>query len=207
MEFRTSLNEALTDGVRRVSRLVKQMYFLARESASMVDSISVSQLIEDAFKDAQGMHSGKSAYLQYENGDKTPIPACDRNGLRHALAEVMLNALQSHAEAPQVRVRTRVEPDAAGRDWLFIDVQDNGPGFTTETSTRGHEPFFTTRNVGVGLGLTVSRKIIETHQGRLEIHAGEPGKPGYVRVAIPLLEQEVENVPAAAFPRPRPVNS
>ena len=47
-------------------------------------------------------------------------------------------------------------------------------------------PFFTTRNVGLGLGLTVSQKIIETHRGRLEIVPPQTGQHGIVRVSLPL---------------------
>jgi nitrogen fixation/metabolism regulation signal transduction histidine kinase len=46
-------------------------------------------------------------------------------------------------------------------------------------------PFYTTRNVGLGLGLTVSRKIIETHHGRLEIVPPQAGQPGVIRVSLP----------------------
>ncbi len=202
VEFRESLNEALSDGVRRVSRLVKQMYFLARDSAVLMDSLSVSQLVEEAFKDAQEMHAEKSAYLQYENGDKTVIPACEKNGLRYAVAEIMLNALQSNAATPQVRVRTSRLVDRERIEWLCLDIQDNGPGFTLETSIKGHEPFFTTRNVGVGLGLTVSLKIIETHNGRMEIQPANGGAPGFVRVAVPLLPPADPDIPPVQVVRP-----
>lgn len=194
-EFRASLNEALSDGVRRVSRLVKQMYFLARDSAVLKDTLTVSKLVEDAFKDAQEMHAEKAAYLEYSDKDKTTIPACEKNGIRYALAEIMLNALQSNLETPQVKVRTSKQTDNDRFEWLCIDVQDSGPGFTPETSQKGHEPFFTTRNVGVGLGLTVSSKIIEAHKGRLEIHPAAAGDTGFVRVAIPLLPPSDEVVP------------
>ena len=46
-------------------------------------------------------------------------------------------------------------------------------------------PFYTTRNVGLGLGLTVSRKIIETHHGKLEIVPPQAGQPGVIRVSLP----------------------
>ena len=200
-EFRASLNDALTDGVRRVSRLVKQMYLLARDSAALSDSVTVSQLVEDAFKDAQGMHTGKPATLQLEKGDPITIPACDKNGLRHAVAEVLLNALQSDAAAPQVRVRTSTQTDDRGQTWALIDVQDGGPGFSGESAARGHEPFYTTRNVGVGLGLTVSRKIIEAHVGRLETDPAVKGASGKVRIAIPFLEPKKVESPTNLFHR------
>ena len=201
-EFRASLNDALSDGVRRVSRLVKQMYFLARDGASLLDSLPVRQLIEEAFREAQVMQGGKTANLHYEDGEPITIPACDKNSLRHALAEVMLNALQSDLAAPQVRVRTSVQTEADGREWLVINVLDNGSGFTAETAARGHEPFFTTRNVGVGLGLTVCRKIIETHQGRLETLPAAKDRKGHVRLAIPFLPPVKPDVSIESFRRP-----
>jgi len=65
-------------------------------------------------------------------------------------------------------------------------VQDNGAGFTPEATQKGCEPFFTTRNVGLGLGLTVSRKIIETHRGKLEIVTPKSAQAGLVRISLPL---------------------
>jgi len=66
-------------------------------------------------------------------------------------------------------------------------VQDNGAGFTAEAAGKAPAPFYTTRNVGLGLGLTVSQKIIETHHGRLEIvKPQKTGQHGIVRVSLPI---------------------
>ena len=67
-----------------------------------------------------------------------------------------------------------------------LDIEDNGAGFTSETAKKALEPFFTTRNVGLGLGLTVAHKIIETHQGKLNITVPENGEHGRVRISLPL---------------------
>jgi nitrogen fixation/metabolism regulation signal transduction histidine kinase len=69
---------------------------------------------------------------------------------------------------------------------LEIEVQDNGAGFSPEAMQKAPAPFFTTRNVGLGLGLTVSRKIVETHHGKLEILAPKSGHAGVVRISLPL---------------------
>ena len=62
-------------------------------------------------------------------------------------------------------------------------------GFTPEAAKRVPEAFYTTRNVGLGLGLTVSRKIIEVHHGRLQIEAPKIGHHGLVRISLPLEAQ------------------
>ena len=65
-------------------------------------------------------------------------------------------------------------------------MQDNGSGFSPEAAQKAAAPFFTTRNVGLGLGLTVTRKIVETHHGKLEIVSPKSGHAGVVRISLPL---------------------
>ena len=83
-------------------------------------------------------------------------------------------------------MHSRAEASGNGLQGLQIEVQDNGAGFTPEAAQKASAPFFTTRNVGLGLGLTVSRKIIETHRGKLEIVAPKSGHAGVVRISLPL---------------------
>ena len=70
---------------------------------------------------------------------------------------------------------------------LTIEVQDNGTGFSVDAAKKIPAPFFTTRNIGLGLGLAVTQKIIENHHGKLEI---VPSPSGIVRVSLPM-EQAV----------------
>ena len=185
-EFRASLNTSLTEGVKRISRLGQQMLFLAQDRTGMADSITVSQLIEDAFREAQKHHQEQTVYLQYETGGQSFKLTGDRVGLKHALAEVMLNAVQANPPMPKVKVSTQAETDVDGTRWVHIQIQDSGTGFSKEAAQKVPEPFFTTRNVGLGLGLAVTRKIIETHHGRLKIADPAVGESGLVTISLPL---------------------
>jgi len=184
-EFRASLNLALADGVKRVTRLINQMRFLARDSVLAQEAFPLAPMLEEAYEEARKYQPGKAALLSLDTG-KTPIVVTgDRAALKHALAEVMLNALQANPADPKVGVRLHSEFNGNAGQGLQIEVQDNGAGFTPEAVQKGAAPFFTTRNVGLGLGLTVSRKIIETHHGRLEILPAKPGVAGIVRISLP----------------------
>jgi signal transduction histidine kinase/CheY-like chemotaxis protein len=184
-EFRESLDHALAEGVKRVTRLVSQMRFLAREGHIEQQTFPVGKLIEDAYAEARKYQPGDAGTLLYEKS-KQPINLTgDRAALKHALSEIMLNALQANPKSPTVDVRLFTE-DGNGHHDLRIEVQDNGSGFTAEAARRVPSAFFTTRNVGLGLGLTVSRKIIETHHGKLEIVPPQSGQHGVVRVSLPL---------------------
>jgi signal transduction histidine kinase/CheY-like chemotaxis protein len=184
-EFRESLDHALADGVKRVTRLVSQMRFLAREGTIEQQTFPVGKLIEEAYAEARKYQPGDAGTLLYEK-TKQPINITgDRAALKHALSEIMLNALQANPKKPTVDVRLLTEEVGGHRD-LKIEVLDNGAGFTAEAAKKVPSAFFTTRNVGLGLGLTVSRKIIETHHGKLEIVPPKTGQHGVVRVSLPL---------------------
>ena len=185
-EFRKSLDFALADGVKRVSRLLNQMRFLARENEPESQAFPVEPLIEEAYQEARKHQPAEKAQLQCEDGGKPIVITGDRAALKHALAEIMLNALQANPKEPKIGVRLHTNPSNAGRRELEIEVQDNGTGFTSETAQKVPSPFFTTRNVGLGLGLTVSRKIIETHHGKLEIVPPQAGQHGTVRILLPI---------------------
>jgi signal transduction histidine kinase/CheY-like chemotaxis protein len=181
-EFRAALDKALAEGVKRVDRLVHQMRYLAGNVASSGEAISVGTLVEEAFQEAKKYLTGKSGKLNNECREQPVVVSGDRSALKHALSEVILNALQSNPASPQVAVRC---VDAGMGSAVNIEVSDNGPGFTPEAQKEASTPFFTTRIPGVGLGLAVTRKIVETHHGKLEIPPPQPGQPGIVRVSLP----------------------
>lgn len=190
-EFRASLDLAMSEGVKRVSRLVSQMRYLARDAVLQREAVPLSQLVEEAYREAQKYQAVKTAKLAYDNGVHPVILSGDRQALRHALAEVLLNAIQANTADAKVAVRTSTESDGEGAEWVHIEVVDNGAGFTNEAAQRAPSPFFTTRTVGLGLGLCVTRKIVENHLGRLVIPGA--GKPGTVRISLPMAQGTGQN--------------
>ncbi len=185
-EFRASLNVALTEGVDRVMRLSDQMKYLARDGLISQESFPLIPLIEEAYKEACKTPLARKGQLQHDSGNPTTVVTGDRAALKRALAEVLLNALQANEADPRTTVRWQVEANGKGLRMLQLEVQDNGAGFTPEVAKRAFEPFFKTRVVGVGLGLTVARKIIEAHRGKVEIVAPKSGHGSLVRISLPL---------------------
>jgi len=190
-EFRSSLDFALSETVKRVSRLTSQMRYLARDSVVSKEAVPLSQLIDEAFKEARTYQPVKSPKLDFIVGSHPIILMGDRAALKYALTEVMLNAIQANTSDAKVGVRAHTDNDSQGSGWVHIDITDNGSGFTAEAAQRVPSPFFTTRTVGLGLGLCVTRRILETHQGRLSLLAGATGQPGTVRISLPLTPSPV----------------
>jgi signal transduction histidine kinase len=187
-EFQESLGAALAGGVKRITRLANQMVFLARDwHGEFGDAVSIGDLIVEAFQEAHTFHPGKKvAQLSFNQKAASWKVKADPKALRHAFSEIMLNALQANPENPIVAVN--LEERKGASHVLTVEVHDRGKGFTIETAQRAPEPFFSTRNVGLGIGLTVSRRIIESHRGRIDISPSPEGQHGVVRISLPLDE-------------------
>ena len=142
-------------------------------------------LIYDAFRQAQASSPGKTARLDFKPADKSLTMQGEKKALQHAVFEVMLNALQANPEDPRVSVEVQ-EQGGNGNRSLAIEIGDAGPGFTEDSARQAGQPFYSTKNVGLGLGLTVSRRIFENHRGNLQIVTGSDAKRGLVRLSCPL---------------------
>jgi len=89
---------------------------------------------------------------------------------------VLRNLLTNAVEAAGAASSGRVEIDArAQREFVRISVRDSGPGVAAEDVARIFEPFETTRASGMGMGLAISRAIVEAHGGQLWAEAGRRG--------------------------------
>ena len=188
-EFRVSLSEALGAGVKRITRLANQMMFLARGKTDFGDQIRVNELIDEAFREAYVYHNGKVPEAGIAEGMEKLTIAGDHKALRHAFSEVLLNALQAtQGEGKKIAVSVS-STGTNGNRGVNVEIRDSGTGFTAEAARRAPEPFFSTRNVGLGLGLTVTRKIIEEHRGRVEIADPTAKGSGTVRIMLPLSDQ------------------
>jgi signal transduction histidine kinase len=185
-EFRAALEHALAESVTRISRLARQMFFLARESFERADTIALDDLVKEAFAEAHRFHDGKKGRLVFEAITAGLTVEGDRAGLRHALAEVMLNALQANHLDVQLLVRVREHFDPSGKHWAELELHDQGPGFSPESASHATVPFYTTRAVGIGLGLTVARKIIEKHGGKLSIVPSGRNARNPVGILLPM---------------------
>jgi C4-dicarboxylate-specific signal transduction histidine kinase len=106
--------------------------------------------------------------------DLPPVDA-DPVQLRQVLLNLVGNAIDAVAATDAGSRRVRVAGGIDGAGAVLLSVEDDGPGFEPATEARLFEPFFTTKPEGMGIGLAVSRAIVEAHGGRLTAERGESG--------------------------------
>jgi two-component system, NtrC family, sensor histidine kinase HydH len=92
------------------------------------------------------------------------VLACDREQLTQVFLNLVLNALQFVPNGGRVGIRTATDGDA-----LVVQVIDDGPGIAPELRQRVFDPFFSRRDGGVGLGLTIVQQIVQVHHGDIRV--------------------------------------
>lgn len=182
-DFRRSLKTALTRETHRIQRFTEQMLYLAQPPRTPGDIVNLHELVDACFHRVNGAHA-PAGRLQLRSSGPVPLARCHQPAIEHAFQEILTNALQVHAEEPVVTVT--IEAGAEGG--IRTTFRDSGPGFSEDTARQATEPFFTTRNTGIGLGLTVARKIVEDHHGRLNVAPRNPKREFDVEVWLPAAE-------------------
>jgi signal transduction histidine kinase len=182
-DFRRSLKTALSRETGRIQRFTEQMLYLAQPARTPDQMVNMRDLVETCFDRVSGS-SAPSGKLQLRSESELPVVRCHRPALEHALQEVLTNALQSAQEDHSVVVI--VDPGADSGVRLLI--RDSGPGFSPETAGHATDPFYTTRNTGVGLGLTVAQKIINDHHGHLNVVTREADRDYDIEIWLPAAE-------------------
>jgi signal transduction histidine kinase len=140
--------------------------------------------------------------------DTPPVPI-DSAQLHQAFMNLMSNAVEAvDAKTGVVTVRSKFTPEdpsrPAGKGELRISVIDNGPGVQPELQRRIFEPFFTTKGLrGTGLGLAVTRRIVESHNGKVALST-VPGKGATFSVILPIDPAAAMDPSATTDTRQRP---
>jgi two-component system sensor kinase FixL len=91
----------------------------------------------------------------------------DKIQLQQVFLNLMLNAFDAMEDCPPENREARVQVASDGEGQIAVSVRDRGPGLTDEKLGRIFEPFYTTKRNGLGMGLSISRSIIEAHGGKL----------------------------------------
>ena len=173
----------------RIEALVEQWMRYARPPSPRRQPLDLREAAREAARVVAPQARHAQARLVVEDGPPVPAEA-DAGQIRQILLNLLGNALQALPEGGTVRVAVRAVADRA-----LLAVEDSGPGFTGEALARFAEPFFSTKEAGLGLGLAMSQALCLAHGGTLGA-ANLPQGGARVEMSIPVRE-----------PGPRPVPS
>jgi PAS domain S-box-containing protein len=172
-EARRSLAMVIADG-HRAAEIIGRIRALAQKAPPLKDWLDLNDTIRDVIALARNELQTHRVLLMSELAGDLPLVLGDRIQLQQVLLNLMINAIEAMSSAGdgQYDLVVRSARDAA--NGVLVAVKDSGPGPDPKSLDRLFEAFYTTKTHGLGLGLAISRRIIEAHGGRLWATANTP---------------------------------
>jgi two-component system sensor kinase FixL len=179
----------ISEQVDRAAKIINQMRELTRRADSVFLMLEVNSVIRETvdFLLPQMKLSEVSVILQLDEG--LPPIWGDRIRLAQVFLNLLSNARQAMEDAPVRRLTISSRSDPADPLPVVVEVSDTGKGFGAEQARRLFQPFYTTRKAGHGLGLSISRTIVQDHKGSLGA-VGTPGAGATFTMRLPLANRE-----------------
>jgi two-component system CheB/CheR fusion protein len=160
------LSEIMRDA-QRAAGVIDRLGKMLRRRPLVLARMSVEDLLKDVTSLVHGDAVKRGISLQTNLGYGSMIVQGDRVHLSQVLINLIINAMDAIDGLEGVRRRIVLQARTNHDGWIEIGVADAGPGVPPEAMKKMFEPFFTTKPSGMGIGLSISRTIIEAHKGRL----------------------------------------
>ena len=168
---------------RRCGELVKNLLNFSRSAPMNVESTDLNSVVDRSIRLVQHQMELKGIQWQLDLADDLPRLQCDPAQIEQVLLALIMNAIDAMPHGGNLWVKDRISRSG---DEIEIEVRDDGTGIPPEILPQIFEPFLTTKETGqgVGLGLAVSRSIVERHRGRIDAQS-ELGKGTTFCIALP----------------------
>jgi len=175
----------IRENAERIARIVKAMRSFSRSDEAELErfEISTTLLIEQTLELCQGRIRKRGIRLDVEES-ATAIVESQGSKLSQALMSLVQNSVDAVAHTPNAWIRIATRKIDESR--IEIQVTDSGTGLPQEVADRLMQPFFTTKDVGqgMGLGLSVAKGVLEDHGGRLRYNVSSPNTSFSIELPI-----------------------
>jgi PAS domain S-box-containing protein len=172
-ELRAAITEIVNDGTR-ASAVISRIRALLMKGAPRRTELDINEVIQDVTILLRNELTRNRVFLRTDLAADLPRVPSDPVELQQVLINLVVNAIGAMRTLTD-RPRELLIKSAKHTDGVSIQVQDSGPGIDPGQADRIFEPFFTTKPEGIGMGLSISRSIVESHGGRLWAVAGSNG--------------------------------
>jgi len=170
---RRALERIANDG-RRAGAIIERIRALLRRQAARKDWLDVNETILEVIALTQYELRRNDIVLETRLSEGLPHVPGDKVQCQQVLLNLIINAIEAMSEIGQRRRELTIVSATDGPDAVRVEVRDTGPGLDPERAAQLFEPFYTTKAGGLGIGLSISRSIVEAHGGRLTAGANAP---------------------------------
>jgi PAS domain S-box-containing protein len=190
----SSAQEALgciAQDAKRAAKVIERIRSLLRKAPTPMAYLDLNEVIREVLALTAFETSRRGAVVSTSLTNPLPPVAGDRVQLHQVLLNLIMNSLDA-MDGVNDRPRRLMIGSKINAEYVVIQVLDSGPGWKREDADRIFDPFFTTKRRGIGMGLTISRTIVENHGGML--WAGEATTEGAgMNIYLPVVKRRSES--------------
>ena len=186
--FRNNFSMVVSQEITRINNLLTEMLNYVKHSELYIESIMLDMLLDDVLVLLSPQLDSGRVKLNKHYDENMPPVNVDRSLIKQALINVCVNAVQAMPDGGELTIGFRSSNGhqvLPGREMIEIYVEDNGVGVNESIKNCIFDPFVTTKADGIGLGLSVSQKIVLAHGGRISYSTIE-GRGTRFEIMLPL---------------------
>ncbi len=151
---------------KRMSKISSQLKFFSRKSSQNMEIVRLQKVIESAIDIVSHKYKNSSSVIHIKSHYSDLKARSDIIQLEQILINLINNAMQAIENKPNGKINIVMEQDD---QWVLIHVDDNGSGIELKNIKKIFDPFFTTKKSGLGLGLSISARIMDIMNGKLSV--------------------------------------
>lgn len=173
--------DVITSELARMDSIINEFLILAKPQETKFQEKNICQIMREVVDllSPQAVLYNVQFHTHYE--DQLPYVFCEPNQLKKVFINLIKNAIEVMPNGGEIIISINSIND----QYILISIRDKGTGIPKDRIKKLGEPFYTTKEKGTGLGLMVSYRIIEEHNGRIEVES-EEGKGTLFKIRIPI---------------------
>jgi signal transduction histidine kinase/putative methionine-R-sulfoxide reductase with GAF domain len=172
--------KVIEEEIHRINDIVDQFLRFAKPASPLLEKTEVLPIFEETLQLLKLQIEKQKIFVQKDFQSLPPI-TIDKEQIKQVILNLILNAIQAMPEGGKLRLRGQLSEDY---QWIQLSIQDSGMGILPEDMNKLFDPFFSTREGGIGLGLSIAHRIIDQHHGKIEVES-KPGKKTLFTLWLP----------------------
>jgi len=184
------MREALEETARqtlRAGQIIKHLREFVTRGETEKAPEDIRKLVEEAGALALVGSRERGVRSVFDFAPGADAVMVDRVQIQQVLTNLMRNAMEAMRDSDRRELVVRTAPDGDGR--VVVEVSDTGPGISQEIAAQLFKPFVTTKPGGMGVGLSISKRIVEAHRGEISVSRNQNGGATF-RFTLPAIEDE-----------------
>lgn len=195
-DFRSQLVSRIVKEIDRSNELLKKFFNFAKPSKPKQEFQNIEMIIDGVYLLLASRLRKKNILFKTDFADSIPQVYIDSSQIEQVILNVFLNAVEAIINGGEIHVKIsiakniKLKEDSALSNAVCIEISDDGVGIPDDKLEKVFNPFFTTKSDGVGLGLSISSRLLEENGGKIELESKE-GSGTIFKIYLPIIEKPI----------------